>query len=86
MSRVRPGGDELIEGGGCAFCRERVHNGAYWMGSGDLWVCAICVRDGQLGKLLGDAVRDSTALEQALMATAREAWRSLALVQERVRR
>jgi len=59
--------------------------GAYWMSAVDLWVCALCVHDGQLGKLLGDAVRDTAALERALAATAREAWRSLALAQERGR-
>ena len=76
--------DGLDTIGECFFCAEPVMVGAAWHGQGDpLRICTSCARDGALGKLLGDAARDCHDLDLILDATAREAWRALALAQER---
>jgi len=85
VSRVRAGEIEGLgrAGDACLFCDRDVVHGAFWRGAQSLYVCLDCTADGELGKLLGDAARDSRDLVRMLDATAREAWRALALAQER---
>lgn len=90
MSRVRLASVEGLDGldtrGPCVFCGEVVDFGVFWRGAEEIRLCDSCARSGELGKLLGDAARDCHDLGQMLDHTAREAWRALALAQERERK
>jgi hypothetical protein len=91
MSRIRASEIEGLEGFGtvdaCFFCGGEMAIGAWWNGYTDepLNLCRLCAWNGQLGSLIGDAARDCRDVTRMIDATAREAWRALALAQERTR-
>lgn len=85
MSRVRFGQTEWRDAPRpiCLFCFEPVAAGAAWFGAVEVAACSLCVREGKLGLLLGDASENSADVTRFLEATGREAWRALALARER---
>lgn len=69
----------------CVFCHEVPLAGAYWRGPVDLAVCRQCVLQGELGKLIGDALDTHDEIVRALTATELNAYRSRLLATERAR-
>ncbi len=69
---------------GCIFCGDKKVPGSCWHGSTDIFVCYQCIREGMLGRLIGDAIADHNCseldygtvhqvLERLLTATEKEA-------------
>lgn len=69
----------------CVFCHERPLAGAYWCGAIDLVVCRGCILQGELGKLVGDALDTHDDIVRALSATELNAYRSRLLATERAK-